>query len=170
MTSITSITYLLQHISFSLTKQSDQILREQLGIGTSQYKILHLLQDNPQLTQREIADNLGQTEASISRQISLMLEHGQLQIIISPDDHRKHLTVPTRKGLRLSEAADAALEKYFAPLVTDVKAKQFDQLHSMLSTLHSHVCVIAKAGQHRASDFRSLEQSSYIRYLAGGGK
>ena len=74
-----TIGYLLQHVSSLLAKQSDQVLQEQLGIGLAQFKILRTLQTEPRTPQREIAFNLGQTEASISRQVKLMIADGLLQ-------------------------------------------------------------------------------------------
>ena len=134
------IGYLLQHVSALLAKQSDQVLQEQLGIGFSQFKILRTLQTSPEIKQRDIADNLGQTEASISRQVKLMLEAGLLHIIVSPKDHRQHLTVPTRKGERLTEAALAVLGRYHAPTFNSLSEKQQNQLTELLEALHDQLC------------------------------
>ncbi|HXR49712.1 MAG TPA: MarR family winged helix-turn-helix transcriptional regulator, partial [Verrucomicrobiae bacterium] len=62
-----NLSYLIQHLAAVMGKQSDQLLQEQLGIGYSQYKILMVLEWNPRVQQRTIAESLGQTEASISR-------------------------------------------------------------------------------------------------------
>ncbi|HVU59474.1 MAG TPA: MarR family winged helix-turn-helix transcriptional regulator [Candidatus Saccharimonadales bacterium] len=132
--------YLLQHVASLLAKQSDQVLQEQLGIGLAQFKILQLLKVCPDVKQRDVANDLGQTEASISRQVKLMLDDGLLHSIINPKDHRQHLTVPTRKGLRLAEAAMAVLEKYHAPTFTALGTKQHEQLDELLGVLHGRVC------------------------------
>ncbi len=160
-----SVIYLLGHTTTSLSKQSDQILQEQLGIGISQYKILRLLEESPHISQVEIATNLGQTEASISRQIKLMLESGQLRIVVSTEDHRRHLTVPTRKGRRLAEAAEAALEKYYAPAFAALKPKQVDQLTRVLMTLHGETCPGAHSVPHILPGIQQEEQIAYIRFL-----
>src|SRR5688572_23190405 len=115
-----NVGYLLQHLAFTMSRQNDQILQEQLGIGFSQFKILTVLQHNPSTQQRDIAEALGQTEASISRQIRLMHERGLLQTRISPQNRRKHLTTLTSKGEQLTEEAMRVLNKYHAPM--------FDQL------------------------------------------
>lgn len=133
----------LQHIASILEKQSDQVLQEQLGLGFSQFKILNTLQAEPRTTQREIAFNLGQTEASISRQVKLMITDGLLQSLRSPKDHREHLTMPTAKGERLTEAALAALAKYHRPLFTSLSEKQQEQLSAALNSLHDQVCHVA---------------------------
>src|SRR6266567_1939006 len=107
--------YLLVHVSMILAKQSEQVLQERLGIGFSQFKILRALQTNRHIKQRVIANNLGQTEASISRQVKLMVDDGLLRVTVSPHSRRERITVPTAKGERLTEAALDALAKYHGP-------------------------------------------------------
>ena len=93
-----NIGYLLQHTASTLARQSDQVLQERLGVGFSQFKILMTLQWNPGVQQKHIAESLGQTEASISRQIKLMHEAGLLQSKVSERNKREHITTLTRKG------------------------------------------------------------------------
>jgi DNA-binding MarR family transcriptional regulator len=137
---INNLGYLLQHIAALLGKQSEQVLQERLGIGFSQFKILRVLQTNPHIKQREIANNLGQTEASISRQVKLMLDEGLLQSTISPKNRREHITVPTPKGVKLTEAAMEALAQYHKPTFASLTDKQRDQLRDTLETLHTQLC------------------------------
>ena len=136
----TETTYLLDHIASMLAKQSDQVLQEQLGIGLSQFKILRTLQAEPRTMQREIAANLGQTEASISRQVKLMLADGLLQSHRNPKDHREHLTVVTPKGERLTEAALVALERYHHPMFAALNDKQQEQIATAFRVLHDQLC------------------------------
>ena len=135
-----NIGYLLQHLASVLGKQSDQVLQEQLGIGFSQFKILMALQWNPKTQQRQIAEALGQTEASISRQIKLMLEKGLLQSMVSPQSKREHITTPTQKGIRLTEATREVLNNYHAPMFDQLSDKQRQQLLEALSTMHGYAC------------------------------
>jgi len=135
-----NIGYLLQHVSSLLAKQSEQVLQERLGIGFSQFKILRALQANPHVKQRQIASNLGQTEASISRQVKLMVDDGLLMSRVSPKSRREHIMVPTAKGTKLTEAALDALAKYHAPTFNALTEKQREQLREILETLHVQAC------------------------------
>jgi DNA-binding MarR family transcriptional regulator len=137
---INNLGYLLQHVASLLSKQSEQILQERLGIGFSQFKILRVLQANPHIKQREIAHHLGQTEASISRQVKLMLDEGLLRSTVSPQNRRAHVTVPTAKGLKLTEAAMDALATYHAPTFEALTEKQRNLLRDALEVIHSKVC------------------------------
>src|ERR1700761_9456249 len=97
--------YLIQHLAAVMGRQSDQVLQEQLGIGLSQFRILMVLEWNPRVQQRAIADSLGQTEASVSRQIKLLKSKNLLVSKIDPSNRRKHITAPTPLGMQLTEAA-----------------------------------------------------------------
>ena len=135
-----NIGYLLQHTASSLARQSDQMLQERLGIGYSQFKIMMVLQWNPSVRQRHIAENLGQTEASISRQIKLMHEDGLLQTRISPQNRREHITTLTRKGERLAEEAVSVLNYFYAPILEPLSEKQQKQLAEVLGIMHNEAC------------------------------
>jgi len=127
--------YMLQHVASQLAKQSDQILQEQLGIGYSQFKILRTLQTNPRVKQRQIASDLGQTEASVSRQIKLMVEAGLLHVNVNPHNRREHVTVSTAKGVKLTEAALEALAKHHATALAALGDKQRNNLTDSLELL-----------------------------------
>jgi len=140
MSKTNDLIQLLDHVASMLGKQSDQVLQEQLGIGVSQFKILQALETEPRTTQKEIARELGQTEASISRQVKVMLGMGLLHSLRSPEDHREHITAVTRKGERLAEAAKAALDRYHRPTLAALSEKQYEQLLATLEAIHRSIC------------------------------
>lgn len=100
---------LLHQLSATFGRESDQILQEQLGIGISQYKILETLVENSAMQQRHIAVQLGQTEASISRQIGVLERKGLIESMRNPVNRREHITTLTTRGERLIEAAERVL-------------------------------------------------------------
>lgn len=144
MDPVITIGYLLQHTASILMRQSDQVLQERLGIGMSQLRLLMMLQKAPNVQQRKLAECLGQTEASVSRQIKLLREKGMLTVRINPKSRREHLTVPTTRGLKLTEAALEVLSQYHTPMIELLNPKQREQLTAMLAVLHEHTCVPGK--------------------------
>src|SRR5579871_5971468 len=108
-----NLSYLIQHLAAVMGRQTDQILQEQLGIGLSQYKILMVLEWNPRIQQKAIADSLGQTEASISRQVKLLKTKGLLLSKADPSNKRRHMSVPTPLGMQVTEAAADLLRRNF---------------------------------------------------------
>src|SRR5579863_7179639 len=104
--------YFLEHVSSLLVKQLDQVLLEQLGIGYAQFKVLRVIADNDSLGQKQIADELGQTEASISRQVRILKNNGLVSLRIDPANRRQHITRLTTRGYRFTAAADTILGQY----------------------------------------------------------
>lgn len=144
MQATNTIGYLLEHVADVLHRQSDQVLQERLGIGLSQYKILVMLLEQPGVEQRRLADSLGQTEASISRQVKLLQDKGMVTTHIDPEERRKHLATPTVKGVKLAEAAGDVLTQFQAPVLAGLNEKQQRLLLQMLHTVHEQTCAPGK--------------------------
>ena len=141
-----NLSYLINHLAAVIGKQSDQLLNEQLSIGLSQYKILMVLEWNPRIQQKAIADSLGQTEASVSRQIKLLKSRGLLESRIDPNNKRKHITVPTPSGMQVTEAAADILRRNLGPDFNSLNDEQLAQLTTGLQKLHRIVCRLGKTG------------------------
>lgn len=140
MSSTNNIGYLLQHIAAVLGHQTDQVLQERLGIGFSQYKILSVLHESPNIQQRQIAITLGQTEASISRQIKLLITQGLLSSKVYPQNRREHVTALTPRGERFIDEALRVINTYHAPAFRHLSEKQQVQLLEHLNALHDALC------------------------------
>ena len=141
-----NLAYLVEHLAAVIGKQSDQVLLEQLGIGISQYKILMVLEWNPRVQQKTIANSLGQTEASISRQIKLLQAKGLLSARPDPQNRRKHITAPTTLGMQVTEASTAIMRRSFGPEYASLGEDQLMQLIAGLQNLHHIVCRPGKLG------------------------
>ena len=141
-----NLSYLVHHLAAVMGKQADQVLQEQLGIGLSQYKILMVLEWNPRVQQKAIADSLGQTEASISRQIKLLKGKGLLVSKADPQNKRKNLTAPTTLGMQITEAATNIMRRSFGPEFSHLGDDQLMQLITGLQQLHRIVCRPGKLG------------------------
>lgn len=135
-----SLSYLLQHTSTTMHRQADQVLQERLGLGISQFRILKVLGERPNVQQRFLADTLGQTEASISRQVKLLVKKGLLAVQINRENQREHLTLPTSKGLKVTQAAQDILAQYHAPAFEQLSLKEKQQLAALLSHIHMFCC------------------------------
>jgi DNA-binding MarR family transcriptional regulator len=141
-----NLTYLIQHLSAVIGKQTEQALQEQLGIGLSQYRILLVLEWNPRIQQKSIASSLGQTEASISRQIKVLTSKGLLIAKPDPNNRRKHITAPTTLGMQITEAAGNILRRDFGPELSHLGDDRVLQMIASLQKLHKIVCKTGKVG------------------------
>jgi len=98
-----------------INKQSEDILKSELDIGMSQYRILAVLDWNPRVQQNVIASSLGQSEASISRQIKIMESKGFVSVVQDPLNRRKHIARPSPKGMQVTEAATDIIKRNLSP-------------------------------------------------------
>ena len=153
MRTVNNLGYLLNHLAFVLSRQSDQVLQERLGIGFSQFKIMMVLSRTPHIQQKEIADKLGQTEASISRQIKLLTDQGLLQALKRPENRRERITTLTAKGERYTDEAIDILNAYHEPVFSSLTDKQATVLHEALTTMHQQTCNADRPGScHHMAD------------------
>jgi DNA-binding MarR family transcriptional regulator len=138
--------YLLTHLSAVISKQSDQLLQEQFGIGLSQYRILMVLDWNPHIQQRAIADSLGQSEASISRQIKLLKRKSLLSSKVDPNNKRKHISTVSPLGMQVTEAANELLKRSLDTDATNLRDKKLNDTLAGLQELHKIICKQGKTG------------------------
>lgn len=130
--------YALQRMATDMHKHVDQMLMERLGIGVSQLRILHTIQSKKQAGQRVIGNALGQTEASISRQIKVLAQKGLVQTHTNPKNQRQRLVALTPKGARITEAAHADLDRSMQTVLQPLVPKQQQQLSDLLNALRKN--------------------------------
>lgn len=130
---------LLHKVSKSLDKTSDQVLLERLGIGLSQFRIMLFLLGSDGAEQKQIADNLSQTEPSISRQTKVLSEKGLAVVRRSPANRRSRLVFLTQKGAKTAEKAVNILNEYHAPMFELLRPKQQEDLVETLKTIQEYI-------------------------------
>lgn len=135
-----STMYLLQHIGTILERQFDQALMEQLGIGTSQYRILLALEAHSNISQKHLAANLGQTEASISRQVRLLQARSLISIQVHPRSRRERVANLSPKGQTIITAAKDLFSQVSASLLGGLSDRQQKVFRESLAILHDRSC------------------------------
>jgi DNA-binding MarR family transcriptional regulator len=135
-----STMYLLQHIGTILERQFDQALLEQLGIGTSQYRILLALEAHPDVSQKRLATNLGQTEASISRQVRVLQTKQLINTQVHPHSRRERVTSLSPKGVTVIAVAKELYARVAASLLDTLNERQQKAFRDALSDIHNISC------------------------------
>ena len=135
-----SIGYALHQLSFALDRQSDEALRASLDIGYSQFKILMAAKHRSGLKQSDIANYLGQTEASVSRQIKIMKSEGLISVRIDPDNRRSRSIVLTDKGTELSRQCVELLEHTHAATFGSLSFAEQKMMQGLLDRLMAKAC------------------------------
>ena len=135
-----TMSLLLDHVSTGLHQRANQALQEQLGIGMTQLVIMRALRHGKGITQRQMATQLSQTEAAISRQIKLLQEKRLIATKVNALSKRERLSMLTPKGEQLAVAAEELLEKYTNQAFAGVAHKKQRQMLEALEALHAQVC------------------------------
>lgn len=135
-----SFGYALHQLVFILDRQSDEALRERLGIGYSQFKILMAAKHRSGLKQNDIASYLGQTEASVSRQIKLMKANGLLSVQVDPANRRSRSIVLTDKGGQMGKECVAVLEQAHAATFGSLSFSEQKMMQELLDRLTAKAC------------------------------
>jgi len=111
----------LLHLLFKVQQDLDSLLLGQTGIGLSAYRILSTLDDKVTYSQRQIAVELSQTEANISRQIRHMAEYNLVKIAPDKKDKRQRNISLTSKGQKKFSAAQKVLAHNEAAILNLIK-------------------------------------------------
>lgn len=130
-----SVGYLIHELAQHITAESDQVLLQRFGIGFSQYKVLVSLEVTQGVPQKQIAKSLSQSEASVSRQIGLLIDKDLVEIGPAADN-RQHLIYLTRRGEEMVLKASNALNVYHAPFFEHLSERQMVQLSELLQLVN----------------------------------
>jgi DNA-binding MarR family transcriptional regulator len=130
----------LYRIVFNLQHKSDELLQTKLGIGFSQFKLMMALEKHPAVEQLTLAKFLGQTEASISRQIQLMLKSQLISVEKDLQDHRRRVVRLTGQGRVLLEEATRALNNAHALSFSGLTASEKEQFANYIAKLTATIC------------------------------
>ncbi len=136
-----SLGYTLHQLVFILDHQSDEALHAELNIGYSQFKILMAAKHKSGLKQNDIAKFLGQTEASVSRQIKLLRDGGMLSVQTDPDNRRARSIVLTAKGEHLGKQCVALLEHTHASVFGSLSFSEQKLMRELIERLISKACI-----------------------------
>lgn len=114
----------LLHLSYVLQHQSDELLERQAGVGLSAARIMSVLGKSSPTSQRDVAMELRQTEANVSRQLQAMKKQGLVSITRNKKDSRQRDVVLTGKGAKKYQDAEKLLQKQQKQILGILKASE----------------------------------------------
>lgn len=129
----------MQQVAASLARFNDELLLDRLEIGMAQFKVLCAIEARPYAQQKQIARAIGQTEASVSRQIKLMDRDGLVKIATKPGDRREHVVSLTPRGQRLVSRAQELLNNHLQPLLRNIPVTQQQAMLVGLQSLNRNL-------------------------------
>lgn len=139
MNPIISVSDLIQQLATTLSKQIDDLLVPEIGLSHSQYRVLLALEWNPRAQQKTIAMHLGQTEASVSRQMKLLAESSLIIINQNPTNRRTHIIAVTPFGMKQTEAASAIIRRTYESKHNELGVARLQHLIQELHALQAAI-------------------------------
>jgi DNA-binding MarR family transcriptional regulator len=114
----------LLHLSYILQHKAEEVLEQEAGIGLSAARIMSVLSGAKASSQRDIAMELKQTEANVSRQLHNMKKQGLVSITRNKKDSRQRDVTLTAKGVKAYQQAEKLLKKQQNQLLKILNASE----------------------------------------------
>jgi DNA-binding MarR family transcriptional regulator len=132
---LANLWYLVRRAAAVMDREGDLLCRHQLGISLAQFLVLSVVDAYPgHLSQQAIADRLGLTKGTVSRQIDAAVAAGLLTVQVAAHTRRENAVALTAAGTALVRKGDAVMldsRTAMAGAVTPAK------LHEVIVTLRS---------------------------------
>jgi DNA-binding MarR family transcriptional regulator len=99
---------LIHRAASVMDRQSEILLQRELGISQAQFLVLSVVDAHPgPLSQQAIADRVGLTKGSVSRQIDHAVAAGLINVRVAPHTRRENAVTLTAAGTALVRRGDA---------------------------------------------------------------
>jgi DNA-binding MarR family transcriptional regulator len=135
-TPIHSVIRPIMQLRACIDRVSTAVLRKKMGFGVSQFRILYVLANKPEMTQKVIADFWDVTEASVSRQIGILIRQG---LALKKAKNGIIITPKGKKALDMAmdETAEA-FEKIFRDISDSDRKRAAELLEDFIEKIRSY--------------------------------
>lgn len=102
--------FLTRRVGALMDRAGERLFRAELGISLAQFLVLSVVDAHPGLlNQQVVADRLGLSKGTISRQLEAAVAAGLMTVDISPHSRRENVVALTSKGSALVRRGDKAV-------------------------------------------------------------
>jgi DNA-binding MarR family transcriptional regulator len=116
------------------------IKRSKIDITIDQWLTLKTIHDNPDMTQREIADKVFKDYASVTRMIELLVKRGYLKRSFHEEDRRRFTLVLTEKGYHIHAILTPIVHHNRTVALEGLTIEDVAKLHELLEKI-THNCL-----------------------------
>ena len=106
-----------------------------LNITVDQWLTLNCLNDNPDITQKELAETVFKDTASITRIIELLVKAKYLKRTIHKEDRRKSNLIITELGYETIQASSVVVNKYRNAALKGIGIAKEDHVKMVMKTI-----------------------------------
>lgn len=116
--------YLTRRVATLMDRTGETLFQREIGTSLAQFLVLSVVDAHPgPLNQQAIADRLGLTKGTVSRQIDSAVAAGLMTVRTSPHSRRENVITLTPKGTGLVRRGDAAFEREKVQALPKVEAE-----------------------------------------------
>ena len=103
---------LVRRVAGLMDRSGEALFRSSLGISQAQFLVLSVVDAHPgRLNQQAVADRLGLTKGTVSRQIDAAVAAGLMTVEVSPQSRRENVVALTPAGTRLVRKGDRLVDR-----------------------------------------------------------
>ncbi|WP_328392107.1 MarR family winged helix-turn-helix transcriptional regulator [Nocardia sp. NBC_00416] len=104
--------FLVRRVASLMDRAGESMFRRELGISLAQFLVLSVVDAHPgEINQQAIADRLGLTKGTVSRQIDAAVTAGLMNVAVSPRTRRANTITLTEAGTEMVRRGDATFEQ-----------------------------------------------------------
>lgn len=105
---LATLWYLIRRVAGLMDHRGEVLLRRELGISLAQFLVLSVVDAHPgPLSQQAIADRVGLTKGTVSRQIDQAVVAGLMTVRVASHTRRENAVTLTEAGAALVRQGDA---------------------------------------------------------------
>jgi DNA-binding MarR family transcriptional regulator len=133
---LATLWYLIRRVAGLMDRQGEALFRRELGISLAQFLVLSVVDAHPgPLSQQAIADRVGLTKGTVSRQIDHAAAAGLMTVRVASHTRREHAVVLTEAGTALVRRGDALTQTSRITMLGVIDPKELTAAAHVLSTL-----------------------------------
>jgi DNA-binding MarR family transcriptional regulator len=129
--------YLVRRVAGLMDRTGEALFRSELDISLAQYLVLSVVDAHPgQLNQQAVADRLGLTKGTISRQIESAVAAGLMTVDVSPHSRRENAVALTAAGRDVVRRGDDLFQSSREVLLSAVDKEEMAAAIRTLAVLN----------------------------------
>jgi DNA-binding MarR family transcriptional regulator len=130
--------FLIRRVAGLLDRSGEALFRSQLGISLAQFLVLSVVDAHPgSLSQQAIADRLGLTKGTVSKQIENAIAAGLMTVQMAPHSRRENVVALTDHGTKLVRRGDGLFEDARRATLPAISAAHMAATLSTLGALNA---------------------------------
>lgn len=133
---LATLWYLIRRVAGVMDRQGEALFRRELGISLAQFLVLSVVDAHPgPLSQQAIADRVGLTKGSVSRQIDHAAAAGLMTVRVASHTRRENAVALTEAGKALVRQGDALFQGSRSAMVAAVDPQELTGAVHVLARL-----------------------------------